>query len=166
MEKVKQYFTDMNKEKGLQIGTVVLAAVGIIGALVFFFTNCMNLTATKRYNAYFALIFIVMIALTVYLARILVLNKNWSYPRLFVILAIGQWLVEYQMIVPVNTMAYSAGAFAYNSDEAREESVNRMKQLGICTGDEIENLYNAFLKTIGDSMNYVDDIQNKTEYYQ
>lgn len=80
-----------------------------------------------------------------------------------VILAIGQWLVEYQMIVPVNTMAYSAGAFAYNSDEAREESVNRMKQLGICTGDEIENLYNAFLKTIGDSMNYVDDIQNKTE---
>ena len=99
MEKVKQYFSDMNKEKGLQIGAVVLAAVGIIGALVFFFTNCMNLTATKRYNAYFALIFIVMIALTVYLARILVLNKNWSYPRLFVILAIG-WTFCMQLVMP------------------------------------------------------------------
>ncbi|MBO5617568.1 DUF2142 domain-containing protein [Pseudobutyrivibrio sp.] len=99
MEKIKSYFSDMNREKGMQIGTVAVAAVSIIAALVFFFTNCVNLTATKRYNLYFAIIFIVMIALTVYLARILVLNKNWSYPRLFVIMAIG-WTFCMQLVMP------------------------------------------------------------------
>lgn len=79
------------------------------------------------------------------------------------ILAVGLWLVEYNVIVPVNTMAYSAEDFAYNSDEARDESVRLMKYLNIRTGDEIENLYNAFVKTISESMSYVDDIQTKTE---
>jgi HD-GYP domain-containing protein (c-di-GMP phosphodiesterase class II) len=60
-------------------------------------------------------------------------------------------------------MAYSAGAFAYNSDEAREKSVERIAELDICTGDEIENLYLAFVKMSQDSMEYVDDIQHKTE---
>ena len=89
----------MNKEKGFQIGAVAVAAVSIVAALVFFFTNCVNLTATKRYNAYFAIIFIVMIALTVYLTRMLVKNKEWSYPRLFVILAIG-WTFCMQLVMP------------------------------------------------------------------
>lgn len=80
-----------------------------------------------------------------------------------IILSFVVWLIEYNVILPVNTMAYSAGAFAYNSEEARESSVERIKKLGITTGDEIENLYNAFLKTTEDSMSYVADIQNKTE---
>ncbi len=80
-----------------------------------------------------------------------------------IIMAVVVWLIEYNVILPVNTMAYSAGAFAYNSEEAREGSVERIKQLEITTGDEIENLYNAFVKTTEDSMSYVADIQNKTE---
>ncbi len=79
------------------------------------------------------------------------------------VLAIGLWVVNYNVILPVNTMAYCAGAFAYNSEEAIEDNVERIKQLGICTGDEIENLYLAFAKTTEDSMQYVADIQNKTE---
>lgn len=80
-----------------------------------------------------------------------------------IILAVVVWLVEYNVILPVNTMAYSAGAFAYNSEEAREGSVERIRKLGITTGDEIENLYNAFVKTTEDSMSYVADLQNKTD---
>ena len=79
------------------------------------------------------------------------------------ILAFGIWFTERSLILPVNTMAYCAGAFAYNSDEAREESVQRLKALDIHTGDEIENLYHAFVKTTEESMQYVTDIQHKTE---
>ncbi len=80
-----------------------------------------------------------------------------------IILSVGLWVVEHNIILPVNTMAYCADAFAYNSDEAREESVERIKELDIRTGDEIENLYHAFVKTTEDSMTYVADIQSKTE---
>ena len=79
------------------------------------------------------------------------------------ILAIGTWIVKHSLILPVNTMAYCAGEFAYNSDKAREDSVQRLKGLNIHTGDEIENLYNAFVKTTEESMRYVTDIQHKTE---
>ena len=79
------------------------------------------------------------------------------------ILAIGLWLAEYNIILPINTMALSASAFAYNSEEARENSVERIRELGIQTGDEVENLYRAFLKTTEDSVQYVEDLQNKTE---
>ena len=79
------------------------------------------------------------------------------------ILAAGTWLVRHNLLLPVNTMAYCAGAFAYNSDEARVESVERLKDIDIRTGDEIENLYHALVKTTDESMQYVSDIQHHTE---
>lgn len=99
MEKIKNYFSDMNKEKILQIVFLLGGLTGIIYALIFFFGNCFNATATKRYNAYFAIIFIVMIALTIFVGRILIFSKNWSYPRLFVIMAIG-WTFCMQLVMP------------------------------------------------------------------
>ena len=79
------------------------------------------------------------------------------------ILAIGWWLAKYNLVLPINTIALRASAFAYDSDEARENSVERIRDLDIHTGDEVENLYHAFLKTTEDSMTYVADIQKKTE---
>lgn len=79
------------------------------------------------------------------------------------IIGFSRWLIKHNLLLPVNTMAYCAGAFAFNSDEALEESVERMEKLDIRTGDEIENLYKAFVKTIGDSMNYISDISQKNE---
>ena len=79
------------------------------------------------------------------------------------ILAVGLWLAHYNIIVPVNSMAISAGEFAYENEEAMEESVERLKHLDIRTGDEIENLYHSFVKTSEDSVHYVSDIQTKTE---
>ncbi len=79
------------------------------------------------------------------------------------VMAVGLWLAEYGIIYPVNSMAFTAKAFAYDSEEVREENVDMIKKLDIHTGDEIENLYGAFSKTTADSMEYVHDIQTKTE---
>ncbi|MBR6400554.1 MAG: HD domain-containing protein [Firmicutes bacterium] len=77
------------------------------------------------------------------------------------ILAIGLWLAEYNVILPINTMSISADDFAFNTEKEREKSVERFKSLDISTGDEIEQLYNSFTKTIDETSGYIEDIQNK-----
>ena len=74
-----------------------------------------------------------------------------------------QWLIEYHIILPVNSIALSTGTFAYDSEKARENSIERIHELNIRTGDEVENLYHAITKTSDDSMRYVADVQKKTE---
>lgn len=79
------------------------------------------------------------------------------------ILIVGLWFAEYNIILPVNTMAMSASSFANNSEEARNQNVERIKKLDIHTSDEVENLYHAFLRMTEDTVRYVEDIQHKTE---
>lgn len=74
-----------------------------------------------------------------------------------------RWLIEYHIILPVNSIAMSTGAFAYDSEKARESSIERIRELKIHTGDEVENLYHAIAKTSDDSLRYVADVQEKTE---
>ena len=78
------------------------------------------------------------------------------------IFAVVRWLVEYHIILPVNSIAISTGTFAYDSEKARESSIERIHELNIRTGDEVENLYRAITKTSDDSMRYVADVQQKT----
>ena len=79
------------------------------------------------------------------------------------VFVIGIYLAEYDIIIPINSMALCASEFAYNTDEARDKNIERIRNLNIFTGDEIENLYNAFRSTTEESMRYVTDIKNKTE---
>ncbi len=79
------------------------------------------------------------------------------------IFCIVRWLIEYHIILPVNSIAMSTGTFAYDSESARENSIERIRELKIHTGDEVENLYHAIAKTSDDSMRYVADVQEKTE---
>ncbi|MBQ8951157.1 MAG: HD domain-containing protein [Eubacterium sp.] len=79
------------------------------------------------------------------------------------VIAVGLWISEYNIVLPVNTMAISASAFAFDNEETLEENVEQIKKLNIHTGDEIENMYQAFTKTTENSVNYMNDIQNKTE---
>lgn len=81
---------------------------------------------------------------------------------IILVLAAGLWLAEYNIILPVNSMAIAAGGFAYTSDSDRSGSVERIRQLDIRTGDEIENLYHALAKTTEDSMQYIADIQHQS----
>jgi response regulator RpfG family c-di-GMP phosphodiesterase len=79
------------------------------------------------------------------------------------LLAIGLWLSTYHLVYPINSMAYAASAFAYNSEEAREQNVEQIRELDIHTGDELENLYLAFAKTTEDSARYFVEMQHKAE---
>ncbi len=83
---------------------------------------------------------------------------------LFVIILLATfWLAKYNLILPINTMAHSAGIFAYHNDEALEQSLERISKLNIHTGDEVENLYRSFVKMTRDSVRYMTDIRNKNE---
>ena len=79
------------------------------------------------------------------------------------ILVLVLWLAEYSVVLPINSMSIAAGGFAYNSEEAREHSVQALNGLNIRTGDEIENLYQALAKTTGDTMHYIGQVQEKGE---
>ena len=78
------------------------------------------------------------------------------------VLVLVLWLAEYSLVIPINSMSMAAGAFAYTSEKAREHSVQRLQDLNICTGDELENLYLALSKTTGDTMQYITDVQEKS----
>ncbi len=78
-------------------------------------------------------------------------------------LGIGAKMVDESVVRPIDNIATCADAFAYNSSDAREESVERLKALNIRSGDEVERLYNALVTTTEESMRYVSDIQTQTE---
>ena len=79
------------------------------------------------------------------------------------ILSLCIWLVDYHLIYPISAMTISARKFAYDSEEAREISVDRLQHLAISTGDEIENLYESLSKTIAETVGYIEDVEAKGE---
>ena len=79
------------------------------------------------------------------------------------ILSLCIWLVDYHLIFPIAAMTVSARKFAYDSEEAREISVDRLQHLDISTGDEIENLYESLSKTIAETVGYLEDVEAKGE---
>lgn len=79
------------------------------------------------------------------------------------ILALGVTLADIFIIEPVNSIAAATKKFNYNSDDARNETVERLKGLVINTGDEIEHLYRALTKTTQDTVDYISESQRKSE---
>lgn len=68
-------------------------------------------------------------------------------------------LMEINIIMPVNEMSYCASKFSYNNEEERQSNIEMIKELNIRTGDEIENLYFAFCKTVEDGMFFADNLR-------
>ncbi len=79
------------------------------------------------------------------------------------ILSLCIWLVDYHLIYPIAAMTMSARKFAYDTDEGRDKSVERLQHLDIATGDEIENLYESLSKTIAETVGYLEDVKEKGE---
>ncbi len=79
------------------------------------------------------------------------------------ILSLCIWLVDYHLIYPITAMTISARKFAYDTEEGRDESVERLQHLDIATGDEIENLYESLSKTIAETVGYLQDVKKKGE---
>ncbi len=72
-----------------------------------------------------------------------------------IIVAVVIWFVDYSIIYPINAMTMRTSEFAYNSEDALDENVDQIGKLDIHTGDEVENLYHAFLKMTEDSVRYM-----------
>ena len=75
------------------------------------------------------------------------------------IFALGRSVVENNVILPVNSIAYCAGNFSYDSAAARAKNIDSIKSLKIHTGDEIENLYRALLRTTENFLRYLEHLQ-------
>lgn len=94
-----------------------------------------------------------------FLARILSLFISLAV----LILAAFFWYAEQGVILPINSMAAASESFAFNSEEERIEGADQLHSLGIQTNDEIENLYEAIIKTTNDSLNYIAESQEKNK---
>lgn len=79
------------------------------------------------------------------------------------IVASGLWISKYNIVFPINTMSFSASGFAYDDEKALGENVEKLRMLDIHTGDEIENMYQAFSKTTENNMRYANALHTKTE---
>ena len=75
------------------------------------------------------------------------------------IFAVGFVFVENNIILPVNTMAYCARNFSYDSEVARTKNIELIKSLKIHTGDEIENLYSALIRTTENVLRYLEHLR-------
>ena len=75
------------------------------------------------------------------------------------VFVIGLRFVENNIVLPVNTMAYCAQNFAYDSNEICAQNVKQIERLKIRTGDEIENLYAALVKTTQDVLTYFEKLR-------
>ena len=80
-----------------------------------------------------------------------------------IILTCTIWLAEFNVILPINSMAMTASQFAFNTEKSREEAVKSIEQLDIRTNDEIENLYTAMVRTTEDMVENVVQIQKQGE---
>lgn len=79
------------------------------------------------------------------------------------ILALGVTLANVYIINPVNSLAAATEKVDYNNDDARNETVERLKGLVIDSGDEIEHLYHALTKTTQDTVDYITETQRQSE---
>lgn len=82
---------------------------------------------------------------------------------LLVIIVIGHALADFHIVYPINSMAITAGKFAYQSEEDRNESIKNFKSLKINTDDEIENLYNSFSMTMEETIEYIKNVQQQAK---
>ena len=82
---------------------------------------------------------------------------------LSLILIFALWIAEHFIADPINRITAATLHFAYDSPDARRESVKCICGLDIQTGDEIESLKNAIQKTTSDTMGYIEEVQKHGE---
>ena len=72
-------------------------------------------------------------------------------------------LVKKFAVLPIDAMAKEAESFAFETEEGRSSSIEKLKELQIDSKDEIENLYTALTKLAVESTEYIDEVKKKSE---
>lgn len=94
-----------------------------------------------------------------FLARIISIFLGF----LTLIMVFTLWIADRMITEPISSIAHAASGFAYDTAEARRDSLENIKALNIRTGDEMEYLYRAICKTTEDMVGYIEDVQAKNE---
>lgn len=81
-----------------------------------------------------------------------------------VIVCFAIWYTEYSIVLPLNAM--SEIAVSLNNEKERVRSLQKIRDLRISTGDEIENVYIAFMKSTEDCVSYAEEIKEQSEKLQ
>ncbi len=78
------------------------------------------------------------------------------------VLGYSMWVSGYRVVYPINTMAATTNSFVYDStdEETVNDNTDKIKNLEIRTGDEIEKLYNAITKMTMDTAEQIKDIRH------
>ncbi len=82
---------------------------------------------------------------------------------LVMLMVLGLTFAKMSIIHPINSMAEAANAFAFTDAETREETIESIVNLNIRTGDEVEYLYRALIKTTEDTAEFIADAQEKSQ---
>ena len=79
------------------------------------------------------------------------------------VLLVAVLLLKKKLIAHLNSMAQATESFDYNDKEGITKSLTSIRSINIQSGDELENLYKAFVQMANNSVHYIQDIQNKNE---
>ncbi len=82
---------------------------------------------------------------------------------LLCIVAVIIIVADRNLVVHINRMTDAMSRFAYDTDEGRLNSVEKIKSLNIRGGNELEALYNSICKTVSDYINYIEEANRKSE---
>ena len=78
------------------------------------------------------------------------------------LLAVAIWFAEYNIILPINAMDIVTSTAVYDTDENRNGTVERIRELDIRTGDEIENLYHSVSKTTEGMVDTIENVEHQS----
>ena len=82
---------------------------------------------------------------------------------LIVIRTYAVWMADRKIIRPINSIAEAAGKVAFDTPQARQDSMEMLEKLDVDTGDEIEHLYVAYKGATAETVRYIDEVQKKNE---
>ena len=95
----------------------------------------------------------------IFIVKVLTLLIGASVIVLVIVLRIA----EKRLVEPINGISTAAAEFAFDSKEGQRSSIERIEQLHITSGDEIERLYSSLKKLAEDSTGYIDKIKTDAE---
>ncbi len=102
---------------------------------------------------------LIILILKRYYGRVLLLLTGF----LLLIGAISVLTTKYRIVMPIMSMTVYADELIRSRGGADEANLEKIEELDIRTGDEIEQLYRAFCKMTGDTVYQLNENQNKSE---
>ena len=73
------------------------------------------------------------------------------------------WFAEYNIILPINALDMATGEAVYTTEEDRVNTIERIHELDIHTGDEIEDLYHSVTRTTEDMVGTIENMEMQSE---